>query len=283
MSIALEGAKIPLNHYFDNKCVHGHARGAQSLANFLKAGWGSPTWIYRKNKGLAQQLLRNYKGVIFFKNCFIREGETGKNGDHIDVWYDGRARTYQNFNGSDEVWFWKLNWGVEVKQAPATNPMQRHATRRFFPLASITAVLAASALTLGTCAGSAEAQDRSEVAPAESARIRDHDFVLRGKVLSYSGTGGDSRLALEEQAPCRLHRDGTGQVRSMQVGDATVFLIECSVEKGSSGDGAKRLCDTTLRGIVVKRAEVVLSDKRQSVGACPPFQWDQKMFAFFAE
>lgn len=109
LSIALEGAKVPLNLYSENKCSHGHARGAQGLANYLKAGWGAPTWTYRKNRAIAKQLLQTHSGVIFFKNCFIRQGETTKQGDHIDVWYGGKAQTYQNFTGSDEVWFWKLS------------------------------------------------------------------------------------------------------------------------------------------------------------------------------
>lgn len=108
LSIALEGASVPLNHFFGNKCVHGHARGAQDLANFLRRGWGSPTWTYRRNRGLAKQLLQSHQGVIFFQNCFTREGESLRRGDHIDVWFAGTALTYENFNGSDEIWFWKL-------------------------------------------------------------------------------------------------------------------------------------------------------------------------------
>ena len=93
------------------RIIHVHMdmlADAQGLANFLKRQWGPPTWMYIKNKGQARQLLRHHNGVIFFKNCFTREGETGRYGDHIDVWYDGDPMTYEDFDGSDEVWFWKV-------------------------------------------------------------------------------------------------------------------------------------------------------------------------------
>ena len=108
MSIALEGAGVDLSGYDGNRCSHGHARGAQGLASYLKEIWGLPTWTYRKNRGKAGSLLQHHNGAIFFKNCFTREGESRREGDHIDVWYAGRAQTYQNFTGSEEIWFWKL-------------------------------------------------------------------------------------------------------------------------------------------------------------------------------
>jgi hypothetical protein len=109
MSVALEGAGIDLSDYHENKCKHGHARGAEGLARYLKKKWGQPTWAYRRNKARAHGLLQKHNGVVFFKNCFTREGETERVGDHIDVWYHGAAMTYENFEGSEEVWFWKLS------------------------------------------------------------------------------------------------------------------------------------------------------------------------------
>lgn len=108
MSIALEKCGVDLSRYPGNTCSHGHARGAQGLANYLKRIWGQPTWKYVRHRDRANDLLQPHRGVIFFKNCFTRSGEAGRYGDHIDVWYLGRAQTYQNFTGSDEVWFWRL-------------------------------------------------------------------------------------------------------------------------------------------------------------------------------
>ena len=108
MSITLEKCGVDLSSYSGNKCTHGHARGAQGLANHLKRIWGQPTWTYRRNRARASGLLQPHSGVIFFKNCFTRAGEGTRDGDHIDVWFSGRAQTYENFPGSDEVWFWRL-------------------------------------------------------------------------------------------------------------------------------------------------------------------------------
>jgi len=108
LSIALEASGVSLSRYTGNKCLHGHARGAQGLANYLRRIWGRPTWIYIKNKSKAKTLLATHRGVIFFKNCFTRRGQAGRWGDHIDVWYGGKAMTYEDFTGSDAVWFWKL-------------------------------------------------------------------------------------------------------------------------------------------------------------------------------
>jgi hypothetical protein len=48
-----------------------------------------------------------------------------------------------------------------------------------------------------------------------------------------------------------------------------------------STDGKKRLCDTVIFGVVATSRGLELSERRQSVGACPPFQWDDHVFAFF--
>lgn len=108
MSIALEKCGVDLARYPGNKCTHGHARGAQGLASYLKRIWGQPTWTYRRNRDRAASLLQAHNGLIFFKNCFTRSGESTREGDHIDVWFFGKAQTYEDFTGSDEVWFWKL-------------------------------------------------------------------------------------------------------------------------------------------------------------------------------
>ena len=45
MSIALEGAGFSLADYSDPKCSHGHARGAESLANYLWRSLARPLLI----------------------------------------------------------------------------------------------------------------------------------------------------------------------------------------------------------------------------------------------
>ena len=110
MSIALntEGT-IPIGKdtYSEPKCAHGHARGAESLANFLFKKMGRPT---RFTDGAeAKKAIAGMQGIIFFKDCFIRAGEKVAVGDHIDLWLLDKTMTYSDpTNLSKQVWFWTL-------------------------------------------------------------------------------------------------------------------------------------------------------------------------------
>ena len=111
LSIALneeKTIKINKNTYPEPKCAHEHARGAESLANWLwKSQLGRPR-IYTDNvKG--KRDLYSKQGVIFFKDCFTRRGETARVGDHIDLWNKGIAKGYTDpANKASQIWFWEL-------------------------------------------------------------------------------------------------------------------------------------------------------------------------------
>jgi hypothetical protein len=99
--------KVNSHTYSEPRCKHGHARGAESLARWLWGRLGRPR-IY-KDPAVAKRALANSQGIIFFKDCFTRTGETARVGDHIDLWYRGRTKTYDDpGNKSSEVWFWDL-------------------------------------------------------------------------------------------------------------------------------------------------------------------------------
>lgn len=111
MSITLNEEKtIKVNKetYSEPKCTHEHARGAESLAN----------WLWRNKLGRPQIFLDGAKaklalaektGIIFFKDCFMRSGESVRTGDHIDLWKKGQVKTYIDpANKSAQVWFWEL-------------------------------------------------------------------------------------------------------------------------------------------------------------------------------
>lgn len=113
MSIALSDEltiQVNKSTYSEPKCAHGHARGAESLANWLwKHHLGRPTIL----TGSAEDRIKlgQKTGIIFFKDCFARLGETDENrtGDHIDVWNRGRTATYDDpAHRSKQVWFWEL-------------------------------------------------------------------------------------------------------------------------------------------------------------------------------
>jgi hypothetical protein len=110
MSLALNGEgaiKITKQTYSEPKCAHGHARGAESLANHLSAKLGRPK-IYTDG-ATAKRAIAGDSGIIFFKDCFIRPGESVQLGDHIDLWMLGETKTFRDpENRSAQVWFWKL-------------------------------------------------------------------------------------------------------------------------------------------------------------------------------
>lgn len=94
--------------YSEPKCSHGHARGAESLANWLwKHHLGRPS-IYT-DPASGKNAIKGKNGVIFFKDCFTRPGETRSRGDHIDLWKSSVTKTFGDpQNNSAQLWFWEL-------------------------------------------------------------------------------------------------------------------------------------------------------------------------------
>ena len=100
--------KVNKEKYPEPKCSHEHARGAESLANWLwKKHLGRPK--IRTHGAQAKLDLISRTGIIFFKDCFTRSGSTDRTGDHIDLWNKGLTKTYSDpGNKSAQVWFWEL-------------------------------------------------------------------------------------------------------------------------------------------------------------------------------
>lgn len=111
MSIALNGERtitVSAGAYPEPKCAHNHARGAESLANWLWKHHLKRPKIYN-NGAKAKTRLRPKTGIIFFKDCFTRGGETQRRGDHIDLWNRGLTKTYSDpGNKAAQIWFWEL-------------------------------------------------------------------------------------------------------------------------------------------------------------------------------
>jgi hypothetical protein len=112
MSVCLNGeGTITVNKktYSEPTCKHGHARGAESLANWLshRNRLGAPK-KYHDAKA-AKVTISGKKGLIFFKDCFTRDGEITARGDHIDLWdgYDTIGFS-DDQNVSKQIWFWEL-------------------------------------------------------------------------------------------------------------------------------------------------------------------------------
>ncbi|RON18736.1 type VI secretion system amidase effector protein Tae4 [Pseudomonas frederiksbergensis] len=114
MSIALCGERtLPVNsstYTLDPRCSHGHARGAESLANWLwKRQQIGPPKIYT-NSVADRTVLMGKTGIIFFKDCYEQSSDTAgrPTGDHIDLWNRGLTKSGDLFSRSRAIWFWEL-------------------------------------------------------------------------------------------------------------------------------------------------------------------------------
>jgi hypothetical protein len=99
-----------------------HVMGSQHLANHLRTIWGAPLIFVGSTLATAEAALFKRRGVIFFRNCFVREGSTDQEGDHIDLWTGvkyfndvihapagGSAGAGARLFGlADQVWFFDL-------------------------------------------------------------------------------------------------------------------------------------------------------------------------------
>jgi hypothetical protein len=103
VSIALVDAGFHLTGYTDPLCKHGHARGAESLANYLWKQLRAP--VIRKDAGKAKGLVKDKTGIVFFRNI---TGFRGGLGDHIDLWDRSATMTGQYFDVCAETWFWQI-------------------------------------------------------------------------------------------------------------------------------------------------------------------------------
>ena len=103
MSIALEKAGFPLRNYTEPKCKHGHARGAESLANYLRNKIGRPKISTTADDGIKGTAGKT--GIVFFKDIMgFREGR----GDHIDLWDGSTTKTGSYFDVCKQIWFYEL-------------------------------------------------------------------------------------------------------------------------------------------------------------------------------
>ncbi len=103
VSVALEKCGFPLTGYTEPKCKHGHARGAEALANYLTKVAGKP-FVSIGTEGFSDKLTIE-QGIIFFKDI---EGFRGGIGDHIDLCFWGKTKTGNYFEKAKQTWFWSL-------------------------------------------------------------------------------------------------------------------------------------------------------------------------------
>jgi hypothetical protein len=114
MSIALNAEhtiKINKSTYSEPKCAHEHARGAESLANWLwKRTQIGPPKIYGNSAADRANLLTK-TGIIFYKDFYRQPNDAPDRptGDHIDLWDRGTTQTGDYFYDAKAIWFWELS------------------------------------------------------------------------------------------------------------------------------------------------------------------------------
>jgi hypothetical protein len=103
MSIALVDGGLSLAGFADPKCKHGHARGAEPLANHL---WGKVRHpvVYRTAETFLAAT-SNKTGISFFKDI---AGFRNGIGDHIDLWNKGTTKTGHYEDVCKQIWFWEV-------------------------------------------------------------------------------------------------------------------------------------------------------------------------------
>lgn len=100
--------------------------------------------------------------------------------------------------------------------------------------------------------------------------------------LQLEERNGNCRLLVPEQPgidlrlkwPCQFHRDSSGKLRTKQVGERQVILVENSEQQPSPSKD----CRTEIQAIRSAEQGLEASSAVSRVTACPPFQWDEKVF-----
>lgn len=126
---------------------------------------------------------------------------------------------------------------------------------------------------------------KSDIKSEDKATIDGYNLHLKGQWLLYKGIGkreGDiGEFSIDISGACRFHRDINEDIRTLNTKSEIVVLIVCSHVLRSFG--MRQICNTKIRGVVITRKGINLSEKIQSVRACPPALWDEKMFLYFIE
>ncbi|MGN7744067.1 hypothetical protein ACTJKT_29310 [Pseudomonas sp. 22526] len=101
--------------------------------------------------------------------------------------------------------------------------------------------------------------------------------------LQLEERNGNCRVRVPEQPgidlslkwPCQFHRDASGALRTKQVGARQVILVESSEPMPAPS----RDCRTEIQAIRGGSGQGLEASSAVSrVAACPPFQWDEKVF-----
>ncbi|MDJ0656367.1 MAG: hypothetical protein QNJ40_19565 [Xanthomonadales bacterium] len=106
--------------------------------------------------------------------------------------------------------------------------------------------------------------------------VNDHQLKLTGHSTSCQLLDPKTHAVMDLliPAPCQVHRTTQGTVRVHQESGRHYFLVESSRPHPELPDD----CETHLQSVMVYQGTVTPSSLSDRVAACPPFQWDTKVF-----
>ena len=82
-----------------------------------------------------------------------------------------------------------------------------------------------------------------------------------------------SAISLGIPAPCAFHKDKAGKVRMIRKGKYDYALVESSKRVGNGTE-----CETHLRSVRADDKQFQISQHKDKVASCPPFQWESMSF-----
>ena len=126
-----------------------------------------------------------------------------------------------------------------------------------------------------SCAGTPE----SDVAEKLQLKIGQTQLRLEGRegmcnAIASTVGGTTSQYALRIPWPCRFHTDKAGNIRTIQEAGFAYVLLESSRRTINLSND----CETHLQAIRVRGQSIEISQHKDRVASCPPFQWDTVLF-----
>jgi hypothetical protein len=87
--------------------------------------------------------------------------------------------------------------------------------------------------------------------------------------------GGEERAySLGIPFPCAFHKNRAGDIRTIRSGKYEYALVESAKFVGSGTSE----CETQLRAIRIAGKQLQISQHKDTVASCPPFQWGRLMY-----
>jgi hypothetical protein len=103
-------------------------------------------------------------------------------------------------------------------------------------------------------------------------QLEEHNGMCNA--IASTEQGYTAQHALGIPWPCRFHTDKAGNIRTIQEAGYVYVLVESS----SRTTNLSNDCETHLQAIRARGTSIEVSQHKDRVASCPPFQWDAVLF-----